>query len=114
MSFNLKEKCDGASSKVFYYGHMANHDIKDVYLGLGYLEPNESNRKEGPGKAHEDILYAIDRQIQVTTKEGDIILNPGEVLFIPEGENVYLKNLTGEKCYFMVAGGHPKPHGIKI
>ena len=45
MALNLKEKCYESKKKEFFYGAKINKDIKDVYLGLGYLEPGESGRK---------------------------------------------------------------------
>lgn len=110
MIFNLKEKCHESSKKEFFYGAKINREIKDVYLGLCFLEPEELNRKVGPGKGHEELLYLMSGQIQVNTKDKEITLNEGEVFFIPDGLKVFLKNLTDERSYFIIAGGHTKHH----
>jgi uncharacterized cupin superfamily protein len=110
MTFNLKEKCDTSRDKEFWYGAKTNKNIKDVYLGLGYLEPGESGRKGGPPRGHEEIIYSLDGKIEIKLKEEITILNEGELLFLPDGNKIHLKNLSENRAYFVVAGGHPKPH----
>lgn len=110
MKFNLKEKCLDSGEKEFFYGAKINKNIKDVYLGLCFLEPGESDRKAGPGGGHEELLYLMNGKMQINIKNGETILNEGEVYFIPDGKKVKLKNLWEEKCYFMIAGGHTKHH----
>lgn len=110
MIFNLREKCHDSRKKEFFYGAKINREIKDVYLGLCFLEPGEVKRKVGPGKGHEELLYLMNGQIQVNTKDKEINLNEGEVFFIPNGLKVFLKNLTEERSYFVIAGGHTKHH----
>lgn len=108
--FKLKEKCHEARDKEFFYGAKINKAIKDVYLGLGYLEPGESGRKARPGRGHEELLYLINGQVQIDYKDEQIILNEGEVFFIPDGSKVNLKNMKEDRCYFIIAGGHTKHH----
>ncbi|MFX0187300.1 MAG: cupin domain-containing protein [Candidatus Hodarchaeota archaeon] len=110
MTYKLKEKCDNSRKREFFYGNKENRKIKDVYLGLCYLEPNESGRKAGPGKGHEEILYLLSGKIQIESKEKKILLTEGEEYFIPDGYSISLKNLTENRIYFIIAGGHPKPH----
>lgn len=110
MALNLKEKCDQSKNREFFYGAKINKDIKDVYLGLGYLEPGETGRKQGPGRGHEELLYAVDGQIEVTIKKEISILNEGEIYFIPDGSKVKLRNILDKRVHFMIAGGHTTPH----
>ncbi len=104
--FKLKEKCEASSEKEFFYGAKVNNAIKDVYLGLCYLEPGESDRKAGPGKGHEEIIYLLDGEIQLNFKENNITIKQGEAFHIPDGELLLLKNLTDKKIYYVIAGGH--------
>ena len=110
MTFNLKEKCQEAKEKEFYYGAKLNKEIIDVYLGQGYLEPNETGRKIGPGRHHEEILYIMNGQVKVNLKEEEHILSAGELIFIPDNLKIILSNLSNERSYFMIAGGHTKLH----
>lgn len=110
MKFNLKEKCHEAKNKEFYYGAMLNRDIVDVYIGQGYLEPNESDKKIGPGRGHEEILYIMNGNVKVELKGEEHVLSEGEVIFIPEGLKATITNLNNERIYYIIAGGHPKPH----
>ena len=110
MIYNLKEKCHESSDKEFFYGAKINKNIKDVYLGLGFLDPNESDRIEGPGEGHEEILYLVDGQIQIVTPSEKFTLQEGQTYFISDGLKVYLNNLTDKRCYFIIAGGHTVHH----
>ncbi|NVM56158.1 MAG: cupin domain-containing protein [Candidatus Helarchaeota archaeon] len=110
MIFKLKEKCDAASKREFFYGALINHDIQDVYIGLGFLEPEESNRKTGPGKGHEEIIYLMDGQMKAKLEDEEMIMNEGDAIFVPDGHKVLLTNLTKKKIYFVVAGGHTVRH----
>ena len=110
MVLNLKEKCDSSKKIEFFYGAKLNKNIKDVYLGLCFLNPKESKRKVGPGKGHEEILLLTEGKLKISVQDEDIIINEGEVYFIPDGLKVLIENLTEKKCYFIIAGGHTKHH----
>ena len=110
MPFNLKEKCEESKSKEFYYGAKINKQIKDVYFGIGYLEPDETKKKVGPGRNHEEILYIQEGQVQAEMKGETFILNEGELMFIPDGSKANLKNVSDKRCQFIIAGGHTKFH----
>ena len=110
MVLNLKEKCNQSKDREFFYGAKINKAIKDVYLGLGYLESGESGRKQGPGNGHEELLYAVDGQLEITIKKEIFTLNEGEIYFIPDGSKVKLRNTLDKRVYFMIAGGHTTPH----
>lgn len=110
MSFKLLEKCLDSKKAEFYYGAKINKQIKDVYLGIGFLEPKEENRKIGPGRGHEEILYLQAGKIEVIIENNPLILNEGELLYIPDKSKVILKNLAENKSQFIIAGGHVKQH----
>jgi len=110
MAFNLKEKCDESKNKEVWYGAKVNKEIKDVYLGLGYLEPGESGRKGGPSRGHEEIFYTLDGKIELIMKKKKTILKKGELLFIPNGNKIRINNLSERRVYFIIAGGHTKHH----
>mgnify|MGYP006304751861 CR=1 FL=1 len=111
MKFNLKKKCEESRGKEAYYGARINNQVKDVYLGMGYMDPGESGKKIGPGRRHEEIIYAVDGSIKLSIKKTeDIILNPGELYFLPDGKKARLTNLSEKKTCYMIAGGHTKHH----
>lgn len=110
MNFNLKEKCHDSKDREFFYGAKINKDILDCYLGLCFLEPGEEGRKAGPGRGHEEIIYIMNGKLQMTIKKEDVVLSEGEVYFIPDGTKVRLNNLSDEKTYFVISGGHVKQH----
>lgn len=111
MPINLKEKCEQSKKKEFYYGAKLNKNIKDCYLGMGYLEPQESNRRIGPGRGHEEIIYILNGVVSVEIKKGDSFkLKQGEVYHFPDKQKIRLTNLSAERSYFIIAGGHTKHH----
>ena len=110
MSFKLLEKCLDSNKAEFYYGAKINKQIKDVYFGIGFLESNEKNRKVGPGRGHEEILYLQSGKIEIVLENNTLILDEGELLYIPDKTKVILKNLAGKKSQFIIAGGHVKHH----
>jgi len=108
--FNLKENCINSRKKEFYYGAKFNKKIKDVYLGMGFLDPKEENRKVGPSRKHEEILLVVSGKIKIASKNAELILDEGEVYFMPDGQKIKLNNLTEQRSYFIIAGGHTKHH----
>ena len=110
MIINLQRECLTSKKREFFYGAKLNKTIQDVYLGSCFLEPGESKRKVGPGKGHEEILFLTEGKIKISTKDEEVILNTGEVYFIPDGSKVFLENLNQSRCYFIIAGGHTKSH----
>ncbi len=108
MLLNLKEKCHDSKHREFFYGVKVNKDIVDVYLGLCFLDPGEEGRKGGPGRGHEEISYVISGKLQMTMNNEDTVISEGEVYFIPDGTKVRLKNLSDDKTYFVISGGHVK------
>ncbi|MFX1293813.1 MAG: cupin domain-containing protein [Promethearchaeota archaeon] len=109
MVFKLKEKCLASSKKEVFYGAIINKEIKDAYLGLGFLDPGES-RTEGPGKGHEEIIYIIEGQIQITIDNHEIVLNEGEAYHLADGLKAIVTNKTTKRSFFAMAGGHTKVH----
>jgi len=110
MSFKLLEKCLASKKAEFYYGAKINKKIKDVYFGIGLLEPGEENRKVGPGRGHEEIFYLQEGKIEVKIENDMFIINEGELFFIPDKSKAIIKNLVDKKSKFMIAGGHVKHH----
>ncbi|MBD3213089.1 MAG: hypothetical protein GF311_10825 [Candidatus Lokiarchaeota archaeon] len=110
MKFNLKKNCIECGKKEFYYGAKLNKQIKDTYLGMGYLEPHEDKRKIGPGKHHEEILCVLNGSLQIFSRDKEEELHEGEAFFLEDGKKIRLRNLTDQRVYFVIAGGHTKHH----
>lgn len=108
MILNLKEKSLESAEKQFFYGAKVNKNIKDAYLGYGFLEPNETNRKEGPSKGHEEIVFLLEGEIKINFKEKSVVLKEGEVIHLPDKSEVTFDNLNSERSTFLIAGGHTK------
>lgn len=110
MIFNLKDQCENSKSKECYYGAKLNKAIEDCYIGYGILEPGEQNRKIGPGRGHEEILFILKGSAKIYTKEEEFPLQEGEVYHLGDGKKLRISNLTNDKIEFIIAGGHTKFH----
>ena len=77
------------------------------YLIYGELAPGEEGRKVSPGSGHEEILMAIQGDIELTEASGTRVLPEGEAVHVVEDEALTLANRGAEKAVYMVAGGHP-------
>ncbi len=108
--FNLKKKVGESINKEFYYGAKINKNIIDVYIGMGYLEARETNKKIGPSRNHEEILYLSEGQVKLEIKNEELIMSEGEVFYMPDGQRISISNLTDKKIHYMIAGGHTELH----
>jgi len=109
MIVNLIENCMKSEKKEFYYGALMNREIKDVYLGYGYLDPNEE-RDFGPGENHEEIIMPINGEMVLSLPDSKISLKKGDAYFLKAGIKIKIGNLTNERLNFVIAGGHPVQH----
>jgi ethanolamine utilization protein EutQ (cupin superfamily) len=109
MIFKLKDKVLKSPNKEVFYGNIANNEIKDVYLGLGYLDSGEE-RKFSPGIGHEEIIYLISGEIEINIKGEDAILNGGEAIHLSGTTQISMKNITDDRVFFITAGGHIEDH----
>lgn len=110
MKYNIYQKCLEAKKKEAYYGAKLNKEIKDVYLGVGILEPGEVNKKIGPGRGHEEILYVSKGKIGVKLKDAEHVLEQGELICLLNSQKARVSNLSDDASEFTIAGGHTKPH----
>ena len=106
---NLIKKCKNSTNKEFYYGALLNREIKDVYLGYGYLDPFKS-RVFGPGEGHEEIIMVLNGELNMKYPKNEIILKKGDAYFLKEGLKITIENSTDEQVFYVIAGGHPTPH----
>jgi hypothetical protein len=76
-----------------------------TYMIYGYLRPDEGGRLIKPGKGHEEIIYAIKGDFDIT---GDIAgtLREGSAFHIAGETSCYLKNNGRETAYYVASGGH--------
>ncbi|TFF87160.1 MAG: hypothetical protein EU549_05270 [Promethearchaeota archaeon] len=111
--FKLKDKCLKSPKKEFFYGNIANKDIKNVYLGVGYLDEDES-RWFSPGKGHEEILYLLEGKMEIEYQDKKEQLNEGEAFHASGKEKINIRNLTNERIFFVIAGGHTEIHAHSL
>jgi hypothetical protein len=82
------------------------------YLIYGELDPGEEGRKVCPGDGHEEILMAVQGDLELSAGEFTGRLPEGEALHL-RGEDSFLLANPGEtRVLYVLAGGHSaKGHG---
>ena len=102
MIINIVKKSLESAEREFYYGAKVNKKVKDAYLGYGFLDPKETNRKEGPKKGHEEIILLLEGEIKINFEDESIILKDGDAVHLPDGSSVTFDNLTDQKVSFII------------
>ncbi|MHA1784450.1 MAG: hypothetical protein ACTSVY_07265 [Candidatus Helarchaeota archaeon] len=109
MKVNLFKECKQSKNNEFYYGTLLNKEIKDVYLGCGFLSPREQ-KVIGPGGGHEEIILLLDGEMMMSFPKKDYLMKSGDAVHLPDGLKVEIENLTDKEIKFVIAGGHVSIH----
>ena len=76
------------------------------YLIYGEIPPSEEGRKISPGAGHEEILMAVQGDLELTDDAGTQVLHEGEAVHVVEEESLILANRGAVKAVYVLAGGH--------
>ena len=75
------------------------------YMIYGKLGPGEEGRVIRPGKGHEEIIFAVTGDLEVSgAMEG--VLREGSAIHIAGDKVCRLKNLTVKEALYIASGGH--------
>jgi uncharacterized cupin superfamily protein len=80
------------------------------YLVYGILRPGEEKRVVRPGQGHEEILCAVDGDLSVQTRTGDVRLERGHAVHVKEDESFFISNPSDKPVVYLLAGGHSGSH----
>jgi uncharacterized cupin superfamily protein len=80
------------------------------YLIYGELSPGEEGRKVSPGSGHEEILMALQGDLEVIEGAATSTLREGEAVHVVEEDALTLANRGAEKAVYVLAGGHSRAH----
>lgn len=80
------------------------------YLIYGRIAAQEAPRMVKPGRGYEEILCAVDGPLTMHTDRGDIRLEKGHAVHLPEETALHISNPTLQPVVYVVAGGsrHPR------
>lgn len=75
------------------------------YLVYGVMTPGERGRELRPGHGHEEIVFAIQGDLDLT---GDYagVLKQGQALHLRGDEKVLAENRDAEPAIYCISGGH--------
>ena len=76
------------------------------YMIYGELESGETNRKICPGSGHEEILLAVNGDIELQGDSFSGRLSEGEAIHFKEEETCTISNPDESKVIYVLAGGH--------
>ncbi len=75
------------------------------YLIYGVLKPGEPKRELKPGRGHEEIVLAVDGDLQCFGAFSGI-LKQGQALHLREEDSVFIQNEGIARAVYVVSGGH--------
>lgn len=81
------------------------------YLVYGILAPGEEKRLVRPGEGHEEILCALDGDVSVRTRTGDVRLERGYAVHVKEEESFFISNPSDGAVVYVLAGGQSRSRG---
>ncbi len=80
------------------------------YMIYGIMQPGEGQRLVKPGDGHEEILCAVDGDLEIHSEKGDFVLRRGHATHIKEDQSFFLANPSDKTVVYIMAGGHCRPH----
>jgi len=81
------------------------------YMIYGIMQPAEAQRLVKPGDGHEEILCAVDGDLEIHSEKGEFALNRGQAVHVKEEASFFLVNPSADKpVVYIMAGGHCRPH----
>jgi hypothetical protein len=75
------------------------------YLIYGVLKPGEKGRKINPGKGHEEIVLAIEGDLQLSGHYTGL-LKQGQAVHLQGAQSCYAENPGAVNVRYVVSGGH--------
>jgi hypothetical protein len=75
------------------------------YLVYGVLKPGEQGRELKPGHGHEEIVFALRGDLQITGQPHGI-LKQGQAIHIKGEETLSVGNPGTTEAVYVIAGGH--------
>jgi uncharacterized cupin superfamily protein len=76
------------------------------YIIYGEIAPAEESRKICPGPGHEEILMAVQGDLEMSEGSETSLLREGDAIHIKEEETIFLANRGAQKAVYVLAGGH--------
>jgi uncharacterized cupin superfamily protein len=80
------------------------------YLIYGIMQPGEGQRLVKPGDGHEEILCAVDGDLEIQSEKGEFMLHRGHAMHVKEDQSFFLANPSDKPVVYIMAGGHCRPH----
>jgi len=75
------------------------------YMIYGLLKPKEKGRRVNPGVGHEEILLAMEGDLEVTGYYSGNF-GEGSALYLEGQQECFLENRGASDAVYIIAGGH--------
>jgi len=103
-SSDLKNKALNSEQGEYIFG-FEDTGSHTCYMIYGLLKPKEKGRLVKPGKGHEEIILALEGDLDVTGFYSGV-LREGSALHIAGENECFLENAAEHTAVYIIAGGH--------
>lgn len=103
-TFELREKASKAESGEYILGS-EDSGTHACYMIYGILRPGQKGRLIKPGKGHEEMVLAVNGDIEVSGFFS-LALKNGNAIHITGENECFLENKGSEEVVYIIAGGH--------
>lgn len=104
ISLELKKKAINSEKGEYIFGY-EDTGSHACYMIYGILKPKEKGRLIKPGKGHEEIVLAIESNLEVTGHYSGT-LKEGSAFHIEGEHECLLENPGNRDAVYIIAGGH--------
>ena len=103
-TYELRDKAIKSENTEYLLGHR-DTGRHGCYMIYGLLRPGEKERRVNPGAGHEEILLAVEGNLEVTgCHSGN--LKEGSALYLEGQQECFLENRGVSDAVYIIAGGH--------
>lgn len=103
-SFELKNKALNSENGEYIFG-VEDTGSHACYMIYGILKPKEKRRLVKPGKGHEEMILAMEGDLEVTGYYSGT-LKEGTAFHIEGEHECFLENPAKHDAIYIIAGGH--------
>jgi hypothetical protein len=104
--FDVGRRVDGSGEFTLGSQEIGSHAC---YLVYGVIKPGEPGRELRPGRGHEEIVFAIQGDLDLSGGYTGK-LKQGQALHLSGEEKVLAENRAAEPAVYSISGGHSS-HG---
>ena len=103
-TYEMKDQAINSENRERLLGHR-DTGRHGCYMIYGFLKPKEKGRRVNPGVGHEEILLAMEGNLEVTGYHSGNV-KEGSALYLEGQQECFLENRGESDAVYIIAGGH--------